>query len=203
MKKVDRIEVKRAFVLSQRFTSKRMRTKSVRKNMIAPSEESLAKYLASEKKKVLNMSEKALDKIIADEYKKRLNAYNELEWFIGDVSTDDVKVWRGAGGLYNAWTEKCALSAISNKLKEELLKDFSKIKRVRAFQVVPKILSVKNILKKEKYLMPIVVPNGVYKKRKGRPRKIALMLDDGCMRSLAYAISGDKKIKVFIGKNVE
>ena len=203
MQKIDRIEVKRAFVLSQVFTSKRMRTKSVRKNMIAPSQESLKKNLLQQKKRVLCMSEKSLDKVIGDENKKRLKLYNELEWYIDEISINHVKVWKGTGGLYASWTERCSLAETAKKLKSELKKTNSRIRRVRAFTVVPQISDVQDLLKKEKYLMPIVVPNGSYKRQFGGIKSIEWFLDDGCMRSLAYAVSGDKKIKVFIGECAE
>jgi hypothetical protein len=47
----------------------------------------------------------------------------------------------------------------------------------------------KNVAEKI-YLLPIVVPNGIYKKHNGGIKTIPGFLDDGYMRSLA---AGDKK----------
>ncbi|XLQ20435.1 MAG: hypothetical protein ACKUBY_01480 [Candidatus Moraniibacteriota bacterium] len=196
-KKVSVIETKRCFVLSQRFTSKKMRKKGIKE--YNPDKDTLIQNLSKTKKKVLKLREKSLDKIIGDEYKKRLKAYETLDWYLGEVNVSEVKVWNRTGGLYESWTQRVSLSQTAQKLRVELKKDKSKIQKRRAFQVVPQIIPIKRILQKEKYLLPIVVPNGTYKKHNGGIKTISWFLDDGCMRSLAYAVSGDEKIKVYIG----
>ena len=54
------------------------------------------------------------------------------------------------------------------------------------------------MIQKEKYLFPVVLPGGTMG-RKGL-KKMKGDIDDGCMRSIALAISGKKKIKMYIGK---
>jgi len=197
LKKVSNRETKRCFVLSQRFTSKKMRKKGIKEHK--PNKDIIIQNLSKTKKKVLKLKEISLDKIIGDEYNKRLKVYDTLDWYLGEVNVSEVKVWKGTGGLYESWTQRVSLKETAQKLKAELKKDKSKIKKRRAFQVIPQIIPIKKILQREKYLLPVVVPNGTYKKHSGGIKTIPWFLDDGCMRSLAYAVSGDKKLKVYIG----
>jgi hypothetical protein len=53
----------------------------------------------------------------------------------------------------------------------------------------------KKIIQKEKYLLPVVVPNRTYAKYSGGFRSIPGILDNGCTQSLVHAV----KIKVYIG----
>ena len=197
LKKVSEKEVKRCFVLSQRFTSKKIRKKGIKEHK--PSENVLNSNLSKIKKKVLSLKESSLDRIIKDEYKNRLRVYSNLDWYLAEVNISEVKVWRGTGGLYASWTDRCSLEETARKLTLEISKEKSKISRRRAVRVIPEIIQVKNIIQKEKYLLPIVVPTGSYKDHSGGIKTIPWFLDDGCMRSLAYAVSGDKKLKVYIG----
>ena len=69
----------------------------------------------------------------------------------------------------------------------------------RSKRAIPVILRLKSIIKKEKYLFPIVYERGIGASiRRGLP-KMKINIDDGSMRSIAFAISGDKKIKAYIG----
>lgn len=194
---VSAIEPKRCFILSQRFTSKKIRKKGIKTHK--PSEKILINNLSKVQKEILKLNEQSLDQIISSEYKKRILAYNSLKWHIGEVRTSEVKVWRKTGGLYQSWTDRSSLKRTADKLRIELHKEHSQIHRRRAMYVVPEIIKIKQLIKKEKYLLPIVIPNGTYKKYSGGIRSIPWFIDDGCMRSLAYAISGDEIIKVYIG----
>lgn len=198
IKKVKTIEVKRCFVFSQRFTSKNMRKESVKKEIIKPSKEALLKNLNPVKKKVLKLKESSLDRVIADEYKKRLWAYNQLDWYIGIVNLDEVGIWRKAGGTPESW----ALGSLEEtivRFKKELENEKSKFKRVRSIKIVPQIIKVKSIIKKEKYLLPILLPTGLIPGPRKGMRKTKFYIDDGTMRVLAFTATGDKKIKAFIG----
>lgn len=197
LEKVAVIEIKRCFVLSQRFTSKKMRKKGIKEHK--PDKDTIIHNLSKTKRMIMIQKENSLDKIIKNEYEKRLKIYDQLDWYFGEVDISEVKVWNGTGGLYESWTQRNSLKNTAQKLKAELEKSKSVIQRKRAFQVIPQIIPIKKILQKEKYLLPIVVPNGTYKKQSGGIRTIPWFLDDGCMRSLAYAVSGDKKIRAYIG----
>lgn len=197
IKKVSTVEVKRNFVVSQLFTSKNIRKKGIKK--YRPSRDVIIEKLPSAKKSILKLGERSLDKIIKTEDKKRLNAYNSFDWYLGEVALSEVKVWRKTGGLYKSWTDRVSLEKTVGKIKTELKKDNSKLRRKRFFKPVSHIILIKKILQKEKYLLPIVIPNGTYKNQTGGIKTVPWFLDDGCMRSLAYAVSGDKIIKVYIG----
>ena len=201
LKKVKTIEPKRCFVLSQRFTSKDIKVESIRKCMIKVDSKTFEKDIEEEKRKILKLSEKELDKIIADDDGIRLPAYNKMNWYMGYVDIDEVGSWCGAGSIPNSWTKK-SLKFTADKVAEEIDNDKSKLKEKRAIKVIPKIIKVKNIIKKEKYFSPIVLPGGtVVECREGMNRMVA-DIDDGNMRALAFAIGGAKKIKAYIGVEV-
>lgn len=57
-----------------------------------------------------------------------------------------------------------------------------------------------HLLQKEKYLLPIIFKGGTGTKgRKRLKRQMKGDIDDGCMRSIALAISGKKILYVYIG----
>ena len=199
LRKVPSIEAKRCFVLSQRFTSKKIRNKTILRGKQRVSSDSFVADIREQKKKVLTLNEKSLDKIIKSEYILRYKIYNDLEWYIGEVSTNEVCLWRWAGGLHRSWTERKTLYQTAQLFYKEFKKNTSRLKRVRAYSVVSEIISQKDIISQERYLLPIAVPTGSYKEHRAGIRTIPLFLDDGNMRSLAYAISGEKKIMMYVG----
>ncbi|OGF63998.1 hypothetical protein A2661_01040 [Candidatus Giovannonibacteria bacterium RIFCSPHIGHO2_01_FULL_45_24] len=198
LKKVKTIEVKRCFVFSQRFTSKNMRKESVKKKIIKPSKEALLNNLDKVKKQVLKLKESSLDNVIADEYKKRLWAYNQLDWYIGIVDLTEVGIWRRTGGTPESWA-KGSLKETAIRFKKELRNENSRFKKVRSIKVVPQIIKSKQIIKKEKYLMPILLPTGIIPETRKGMRKTRFYIDDGTMRTLAFTSTGDKRVKAFIG----
>ena len=199
LKKVPAIEVKRCFVLSQRFTSKKIRNKTILRDKQRVSSDSFAADLREQKKKVLALSEKSLDKIIKSEYNLRYKMYNDLAWYIGEVSANEVCLWRWAGGLYRSWTERKTLYQTAQLFHKEFKKNTSRLKRVRAYSVVSDIIRQKEIISREQYLLPIAVPTGSYKEHRAGIRSIPLFLDDGNMRSLTYVIAGEKMIRMYVG----
>ena len=198
LKKVSRLEAKRCFVLSQRFTSKQMRKDAVKKHMIKPSEKTITANIKTQVVEVMKMSEEQLDHIITTEYKKRLKAYDAVEWYLGTVDVSEVGVWRGAGGLPKSWT-RGSVKETAQKLFDGMIKKDFQHSRVRAARVVPKILEIKSILKKQKYLLPIILSSGTIKSARKGMKKMEGDIDDGCMRSLAFAGTGDGTIKAYIG----
>lgn len=198
LKKVSRLEAKRCFVLSQRFTSKRMRKEVVKKHMINPSQKTITANIKSQMLDVMKLTEKQLDHIIATEYKKRLKAYDAVEWYMGAVDVSEVGVWRGAGGMPKTWT-RGSVKETAQKLFKERAKDNFQHSRIRAARVVPKILEIKSLLKKQKYLLPIILSSGTIKGARKGMKKMKGDIDDGCMRSLAFAGTGDESIKAYIG----
>jgi hypothetical protein len=200
LKKVKSLEVKRCYVLAQTFTSKKMRKAELKKQIAKPTRETFSKDLALKKQAVLKWKESQLDSFIATEYKKRLKAYDNMTWHIGYVELSEIGIWKGAGGIPKEWT-KGSLQDTAELVALELKKSNSKYLRIRAMKVVPEIVISKATIKKEKYLLPIILPGGTISSCRKGMRKMKGDIDDGCMRSLAFVISGDRKLKAYIGSN--
>jgi len=194
LKKVDTLEVKRCFVMTHFL--RKFGVAGVRSTNI-PTREKYLQALQKAKHTISQLSEKQLDKVVGV-YKKRLRAYNKAEWYIGEVGVKEVGVWRGAGGLPMSWTHS-SLFETAKKVKEGLKTETKEIKK-RSRVAIPAILTFKTIIKKEKYLLPIIFSGGTG--TNGRRKQVAKQkfdIDDGNMRAVAFAISGDKKIKAYIG----
>ncbi|HEY4482896.1 MAG TPA: hypothetical protein VI953_01850 [Candidatus Paceibacterota bacterium] len=195
IKKISRLEVKRCFAITPYI--RKYGIASVRSNKIP----SRAKYLVGlnkAKRDVLKTSEAKLDRTrgLATS-KKRLHAYNTLDWYIGTVSTKEVGAWKRAGGLPFDWTRGSL--ARTAKLVEVGLREGSKKIRKRSKRAIPGIIAFKDIIKKDKYLLPILFKSGLGTNgRKGLP-KMKADIDDGNMRAIALTISGAKTLKAYIG----
>jgi hypothetical protein len=111
----------------------------------------------------------------------------------------ELGVWRRAGGLSMQWT-KGNLAQTAEHVSQALKKD-PKTLRHRSFTAIPGIIKTAlPILQKEKYLLPVAFKNGTGTKgRRGLKQKVIGDLDDGCMRSVALAVSGKKSIKIYFG----
>jgi len=176
LQKVPALEVKRAFVISDRTKRQNFTTA---------------------KKGVLRMSEAALDKILLRKNRsKRRDSYNKALWHIGTVKTNEVGVWKGAGGLPLKWTRGSL--AETGRLVKSGLKNNSQLITDRAKTAIPGILKNLSRVQKEKYLLPIILPGGSIARRD--LKRMRGDIDDGCMRSIALAVSGKKTIKAYIGK---
>jgi len=195
IKKVNVLEVKRCFVVSQLVRKQKFK----KRYLGLLSQKEFLKKLKISKKKTFSYSEKKLDKIIADEWKKRLKAYNSCDWFIGEVKINEVGVWKKAGGLPLSWTDGL-LKETAQKVKDAFNKN-PKLLTKRARQTIPNILKTNvKLLQKEKYLLPIVFVGGTGTRgRKKLKRQTQYDIDDGCIRSVALAVSGLKTIKAYIG----
>jgi hypothetical protein len=162
-------------------------------------QEFLGKVLGA-KKKVNELSRKQLDRIIEKEWHKRLNAYDSAEWHLGEIKPSEVGVWKRAGELPTAWTNG-SLADTARHVSYALLHGKLKRRKIRAAKAVKGILETNvNFLQKEKYLYPIVFKGGTGTNgRKGLKKRMKGDIDDGCMRSIALAINGSKRIKVYFG----
>ena len=207
MQKVDVLEVKRCFVMAQMVRKTKFKKlfwgmfnfefqKEFLKSITTAEFEEKLKVA---KEKVLKMSERKLDKIIRNEWKKRLTAFNNSEWYIGEVSPNEVGVWRRAGGLPLEWTNG-SLSETARNV-EHAIGINSKRLSGRARHSISNMLKI-NVqqLQEEKYLLPIIFKGGTGTKGRRRlKRQTAGDIDDGCMRSIALTISGVKSIKAYVG----
>ncbi len=198
LKKVKTIEVKRTFVIADHITQ-RKNLGNNRKFIKDLSEAEFDKKLQSAKKTILKLKEKSLDKLISPKYPKRLNSYNNSDWYLAEASPKEIGVWSGAGNLPTKWTSG-SLFETARKVREAF-KEKSKLIKRRPKHSIPNILKIKSHLdQKEKYLLPIVFKGGTGTQgRKRLKRKMKGDIDDGCMRSIALAISGKKRIKVYFG----
>lgn len=172
------IEVKRAFVISD-----------FAKNM----------DIVDAKKKVFSFSEKKIDSIISRKYKRRLVAYNAHDWFVATVSVDECGVWKRAGGLPLSWTNG-NLADTARAVKTYTLSNFRRLDR-RAITAIPGIIRNRSLIEqKEPYLLPIGFTAGTGTGvRKYLRKKVKVDIDDGCMRSIAMAVTGKKSIKMYLG----
>jgi hypothetical protein len=194
MKKVPVIEVKRAFVIGDLVKTPIGRKHHLER--ISPL--MFKKRLNAAKKKVLYMDEAELDTLISPKYLKRLRSYNSCDWYIRTFSTIEIGVWKRAGGLPLAWTSWSVKQ--TGQLVKDALAHNSRLLVKRSRHAIPNMIAT-NIreLQKEKYLLPIVFKAGTGTNgRKGLP-KLKGDIDDGCMRSIALAVSGKQRIKVYFG----
>ena len=192
--KVPSVEIKRCFIVSD-FISQQKYTKRQMAH-ITPAQYN--QRVAKAKSIILELPETMLDMILKGEWKRRFVAYDKADWYIAEATTKELGVWKAAGGLPTPWT-RGTLAETADFVKEALAHNPKKLKH-RSFTAIPGIIKTAlPIVQKEKYLLPIAFKGGTGTKgRKGLP----LMkgdLDDGCMRSVALAVSGKQKLKIYFG----
>ena len=196
LKRVSRKEVKRCFVMSNfiRWGKKQ------KGHLHKISRYEFLKKVDLAKKKVKKLKESQLNKIISNEWQKRPDAYNMSDWYLGEVKPSEVGVWKRAGELATAWTNN-SLAETARHMKYAMVHGKLKRRRIRAVKAVKGILETNvDLIQEEKYLYPIVFKGGTGTNgRKGLKKKMKGDIDDGCMRSIALAINGAKKIKVYYG----
>lgn len=201
-KKVDRIEPKRTFIISQLMKT----NKGNRRYLHKLSRDELEDRLENAREITLQLSEQELDEKIRKDsprYKKRLRLYNSVDWYLGIVDVDEVGVWRRAGGLPIEWTQGSL--ADTGALVKKALRESENNKIVaRARRSIPRILEHVDLIGSEKYLLPIVLPGATNGRGlNGRPyknfKKMKGDIDDGCMRSVALFINGKSSFNAYIG----
>lgn len=193
MRRVGGIEVKRTFLLTEFLRKYGVAKKNDKK--VPP----VKKYLlarARAYRALRKLPEKKLDKIIGS-WKKRLVAYQKVDWYVGELLTKEVGVWKRAGGLPASWTDN-SLAHTGNMVRKAL-ESGSGLLNKRARRVVPIIINLKKIIKKDRYSLPIVIERGPSPVNRKGLKKMRWELDDGNMRSIAFAVSGDRKIRAYIG----
>jgi hypothetical protein len=194
--KVRPVEVKRAFVTAQKM---RLSREKKRRYLPKLTKTEFLRTLRRAKKVTNKFSEKQLDSIIADEYQKRADAYNNADWYRVTVSTNEVGVWRRAGGLPLSWTCR-SLSQTALKIKNGLKRN-SKLIRARSKRAISRMMEFAEIISGEKYLYPIVFTGGTGTcGRKGCRIKMKGDIDDGSMRSIALVLSGRRMLDVYFGR---
>jgi hypothetical protein len=198
IKKVPTIEVKRTFVIADHITQ-RKNLGNNRKFLKDLSPEEFNEKLHKVKKTILKLNEESLNKLITPKWAKRINSYNESDWYLAEMRSNELGVWNRAGGLPLRWTNK-SLAETAEKVIRGMKRKSKSIKR-RPRHSIPNILKIKDHLEqKEKYLYPIVFKTDTGTMgRKRLKTKMKGDIDDGCMRSIALAVSGKKSIIVYYG----
>lgn len=192
IKKVKPIEAKRSFVVADFVRHHQYGTAAMSK----VSKAVYRKQVRQANAVVVKIPEALLDAIIKGTTERRINAYKKLTWYLAEVNTTEVRVWVGAGGLPKKWT-RGSLEETGDYVREGLKKHSRELGH-RAQTAIPEIIKTSlSTLQREKYLLPVVVPFGTLDK-KGKTR-FRGDIDDGCMRSIALAVSGKKRIKVYFG----
>lgn len=192
--RVPAVQVKRAFVAAQ--LARRKGNKKLYLPML--SRKDFSRKFNKAKVRAKKMTDAELDRFIGKEFIPRRNAYRSVRWYVGIVNINEAGVWKGAGGLPLAWTRGSLGSTA--KYVRQALKRNSKLLKKRARRSIPRILSTSvDAVQSDKYLLPIVLPPGTIKSCRRGMQKLKGDIDDGCMRSIALAVSGKKSIKAYIG----
>ena len=146
------------------------------------------------------MPESKLDAFISRKKAyKRLLAYNRTQWYLATAQTSELGVWKGAGGLSKAWT-RGSLKDTARFVSHALRSDITLLKH-RSRGAIPGIIKKSlAVIQKEKYLLPIAFKSGTGTNGRKGLKKMKGDIDDGCMRSVALAVSGKKKIKLYFGR---
>lgn len=196
LKKVSSREIKRAFVIGNKIRIQ----KNGRRYLGKISTEEFKRKFEQEKRKGVLMTNSQLDSHIAkDGGLIRLKAYNDGDWYLGEVETNEVGVWKKAGGLPLSWTNG-SLKDTANKVLSALKKN-PKLITKRARHSIPNMLTTNlEMFQSEKYLLPIIFKGDTGTRgRHGLKRIMKGFIDDGCMRSIALAMNGAKVIRAYIG----
>lgn len=201
IKEVSPIEIKRTFVIADHIAHvhKGKKLGNNRKFLKDVSEKEFEKRLADIKRKILKLKEKNLDKLVCPEWPKRLKAYNGSKWYLAEAGIKELGVWSKAGGLPLKWTSGSLFETAEHVRKG--LENKSKLIKRRPRHSIPNILKIKSHMEQtEKYLYPIVFKaNTGTMGRKKFKRKMKGDIDDGCMRSIALAMSKRNPITIYFG----
>ncbi len=145
------------------------------------------------------MTNKQLNKHISPDWPRRLHGYDSSAWYLGEIKPSEVGVWKRAGDLPLSWTNG-SLKDTADKVREALARNSKKLAR-RARRAVSNMLATNvSMLQSEKYLLPIIFKGGTGTLgRRGLKHVTKCDIDDGCMRSIALAVHGNKIIRAYIG----
>ena len=184
MLQVDRIEVKRCFVLSERA-----------KKLAHKQRDEFLKDLDTIEKTIIALKENELDNEIRRICPPRLTKYNELVWYYGMCSIDEMGVWRCARGLPREWTFG-SVRETARYVKQAI--EHGKLGGEANIAILG-IMKLSDVIAERRLLSLILVPGGPWWGREGC-RKMRWNVDDGSMRAIALALTGRTKLNAFVGK---
>ena len=204
IKKVSSKEVKRAFVISDSLRFHKGNTQ----HMALVTSVEFNNLLQKHKKQILTLGVNELNSHMTKGRKQgkkymlfrqsRLNAYSNYSWFLARFSTHELGVWKNAGGLPYSWTKDSLFDTA--KYINKYLFTSKIIKWPRIKYALKGITSMLGTIKEEKYLYPIVFMAGSGTKGRRWCNKMKGDIDDGNMRAISLAASGEKFITVYFGK---
>jgi hypothetical protein len=192
-RKVSTKEVKRCFAVGLLMNMQNGKMK----HLIKVSRSEFFQKLTQAKRHALRLTEKQLNALITDPV--RLAAYNASDWYLGTAQINELGVWTRAGEMPLAWTNR-SLKETALKVKRNLTLH-NWLSRTRARRALSNMLKT-NVtdLQKEKYLLPIVFQGNTGTRGRWRLKhQTRGDIDDGSMRSIALAVSGEESLKVYIG----
>ncbi len=145
------------------------------------------------------MTDKQLNHLITPEWPKRLNSYEGSDWYLADISPSEAGVWTRAGGLPLAWTNGSLKETADNVRRAIAINSKSLSSRARR-AILNMLATNVGLLQSEKYLLPILFKGNTGTRGRWRLKRVMKVdIDDGCMRSIALAVSGKKTIRAYIG----
>ncbi len=167
--------------------------------MKSMSPQAYAKQVKKAKEVVLELPDIMIDLMFKGQWHKRYLALTKSDWYLAIADTTEVGVWKGAGSLPKKWTEG-SVKETADFVRDALAHHKAQLLKGRSRTAIEGIINTAlPFIQKEKYLLPIAFKGGTG--THGR-RGLKLMkgdIDDGCMRSIALAVSGKKKIKLYFG----
>ena len=177
-------EVKQCFVLSDK-------AKALANRNITEFKDGLVEL----KNKVNEMSDSDLDSY--PPLRSRVQEYNHLTWLWGAVSIDEIGVWPRAAGI------PCELCLGSVRETASGIRKRGGVEALpvgadnRAKENIPGIINVAEVISKERLLSVIGLAGGII--RKPPHKRMRWDLDDGSVRSVAFALAGIESLNGFLG----
>lgn len=175
------LEVKQCFVLGNRV-----------KSLGGLSSHEFEECLQRIKRAVVAASEPQLDLELAE----RQSAYEQRSWRYEAISIDETQIYDGAGELPPYMT-RGTLRQVADAVARANL---DRIHDCRAKFAIPGIMAQALLIRSERLLSVIVMPIGDPFRRKAP--NIKWHIDDGSMRGISLAMSGEETLNAFIGTSV-
>ena len=185
VRKANVEEVKRCFVISNALSGKKY------KNVddFIEQKKSVIQHIST-------LDESRLDDRI--DYQRRVSAYNRMDWYLATVSPKELGVWKGAGKLPITWTD-CTLAKTAQYVSTALKNNSRELKH-RVKRIFPEIFTYVDSIYPEQHLRPIVFESNTGTMGKKGLKPTIGDIDDGSMRSIAFAMAGKKQITVYFGR---
>lgn len=193
--KVPEREVVRCLLISGTIRDPRR----ARKYLRTISRKEFLSRLRKQRSLILGLSDTKLGALFQKVESYRYAAYHEADWYLADVPIEEMGVWRRAGGLPLSYTNR-SLKETAEKVSKAFTNSRATLAG-RSRDAIQGILRTSlDIVRKDPYLYPILFVSGAGTDgRRYLAYKTKFDIDDGCMRSVARAVSGERVIRAYIG----